>query len=59
MSGPVRIRLIATNIAGDGVPTTLSPLDQDYALVIVNGNEVAQAVIASAAQRLYLRALHR
>lgn len=52
VSGPFVVRVIATNIAGDGVPNNASLLDQDYALVIVNANEVAQAVIASAGATL-------
>lgn len=36
-SGPFTIRVIATNIAGDGVPGNGDPTDQDFALVIYNG----------------------
>jgi uncharacterized repeat protein (TIGR01451 family) len=34
---PFTVRVIARNIAGDGVPGNAAPLDQDFALVIDNG----------------------
>ena len=46
VSGPFSVRVIATNIAGDGVPNVGGALDQDYALVIANANQVNQPVIA-------------
>lgn len=48
VSGPFVVRIIASNIAGDGVPGDADTTDQDFALVLQNGVEVAQAVIASA-----------
>ena len=47
VTGPVVVRVKATNIAGDGVPNNATPLDQDYALVIYNVTEVPTAVMAS------------
>jgi hypothetical protein len=43
VSGAFAVTVKATNIAGDGVPGNASPLDQDFALVIYNANEVPQA----------------
>ncbi|HYP28851.1 MAG TPA: S8 family serine peptidase [Blastocatellia bacterium] len=48
VSGPFVVRIIASNIAGDGVPGDADTTDQDFALVLVNGVEQQQAVIASA-----------
>lgn len=48
VTGPFVVRVIAANIAGDGVPNVGGVLDQDYALVINNANETAQAVLTSA-----------
>ncbi|MFL5826852.1 MAG: S8 family serine peptidase [Thermoleophilaceae bacterium] len=48
ISGPVRVSVVAKNIAGDGVPGG-SSTDQDYALVISNGAVVPAAAQASAA----------
>jgi hypothetical protein len=39
VSGNFEVRIIATNIAGDGVPGNGTPLDQDFALVIHNAVE--------------------
>lgn len=36
-SGPFTVRVIAANIAGDGVPNVGDATDQDFALVIYNG----------------------
>ncbi|HQY25169.1 MAG TPA: S8 family serine peptidase [Thermoflexales bacterium] len=36
LSGPLSIRVIASNIVGDGVPSAPDSLDQDYALVVYN-----------------------
>ena len=49
VSGNYVIKVIATNIAGDGVPGNGSPLDQDYALVVYNGNETPAPVISTGA----------
>jgi hypothetical protein len=37
VSGKFTIRVIAANIAGDGVPGNADPTDQDFALVVYNG----------------------
>jgi hypothetical protein len=39
VTGPFTVKVIATNIAGDGVPGNGFSLDQDFALVINNGSE--------------------
>jgi subtilisin family serine protease len=39
VSGSFEVRVIATNIAGDGVPGNGSPLDQDFALIVHNAVE--------------------
>jgi hypothetical protein len=39
-SGPVTVRVIAANIAGDGVPGNADVTDQDFALVIYNADPV-------------------
>ena len=49
VSGNYVVKVIATNIAGDGVPGNGSPLDQDYALVVYNGNETPAPVISTGA----------
>src|SRR5262249_53864550 len=36
VTGTYSVKVIATNIAGNGVPNDADPLDQDYALVIYN-----------------------
>jgi hypothetical protein len=43
VSGPVLVRVLATNIAGDGVPNSGGALDQDFALVIANAVPAAPA----------------
>jgi len=48
VTGPFVVRVIATNIAGDGVPNSGGALDQDFALVVYNAEAVDQAVIAGA-----------
>ena len=52
VTGAFSVRVIATNIAGDGVPGVGGALDQDYALVIYNGDvqPQPQAVIEAALQ---------
>ena len=45
-TGPIVVRVRPTIIAGDGVPGNLSPLDQDFALVVTNGRETAIPVLA-------------
>src|SRR5882724_845999 len=39
VSGSFEVRIVATNIAGDGVPGNGTPLDQDFALVVHNAVE--------------------
>jgi hypothetical protein len=39
VSGPYSITVRAANIAGDGVPGNGDPTDQDFALLIYNGNK--------------------
>ena len=46
VTGPVVVKVTATNIAGDGVPGNASALDQDFALVAANLNEVPAAVVS-------------
>jgi subtilisin-like proprotein convertase family protein len=41
VTGSFVVKIIATNIAGNGVPGDADPLDQDYALVVYNGVEAA------------------
>ncbi|MEK7834477.1 MAG: S8 family serine peptidase, partial [Acidobacteriota bacterium] len=48
VSGPFTVRIIAANIAGDGVPNSGGALDQDFALVINNGALTPQSVITPA-----------
>ncbi|MBS1797308.1 MAG: S8 family serine peptidase [Acidobacteria bacterium] len=45
VSGPFVVKVKATNIAGNGVPNDADALDQDFALVVQNANEVPTAVI--------------
>lgn len=48
VTGPMVIKVTATNIAGNGVPNNATPLDQDFALVASNITEAALPVIATA-----------
>jgi subtilisin-like proprotein convertase family protein len=41
ISGNFSVKVTAANLAGDGVPGNASSLDQDFALVIYNGDAVA------------------
>lgn len=52
VSGPMVVRVKATNIAGDGVPNTGGALDQDFALIVTNINEAPLAVIAATGSTL-------
>jgi hypothetical protein len=45
ITGPFKIRVIPTVIAGDGVPFNGTPLDQDFALVVTNGAEEPAPVL--------------
>ncbi|MGH9803178.1 MAG: S8 family serine peptidase, partial [Blastocatellia bacterium] len=48
VSGSFTVKVVAMNIAGDGVPNSGGALDQDFALVIGNAALNTQAVIAPA-----------
>ncbi|MBS1791366.1 MAG: S8 family serine peptidase [Acidobacteria bacterium] len=48
VSGAFTIRIIAANIAGDGVPNNAALLDQDYALVVFNMAEALQPIVDAA-----------
>ena len=52
VSGNYLVKITATNIAGDGVPGNASALDQDFALIVNNGNEASAAVISNAGTTL-------
>ncbi|MFN0112129.1 MAG: S8 family serine peptidase, partial [Blastocatellia bacterium] len=45
VTGVFTARIIATNIAGDGVPNNGTALDQDYALVVFNMAEALQPIV--------------
>ena len=47
LGGPFSVRVVATNVAGDGVPGVGGALDQDYALVVSNATEVTQPVVVA------------
>src|SRR4029453_9759448 len=47
VTGAFAVRVIATNIAGDGVPGVGGPLDQDYALLITNATQTVAPVIGA------------
>ncbi len=51
-TGNFVIKVKATNIAGDGVPNSGGPLDQDFALVAYNVTEGPVAVIAAGASAI-------
>ena len=46
-TGSILVKVIATNIAGDGIPNSGTALDQDYALIISNFTEQPAAVVSS------------
>ena len=48
VSGSFTVRILASNIAGDGVPNFGGALDQDFALVVSNAALNAQPVVAPA-----------
>jgi uncharacterized repeat protein (TIGR01451 family) len=52
LSGSIAVRVIATNVAGDGVPNVGGALDQDYALVISNVTQTTAPVMAPGAATL-------
>ena len=45
VTGNLVVRVKGTNIAGDGVPGNGAPLDQDFALVVSNANELPVSII--------------
>lgn len=50
INGALKVRVVAKNIAGNGVPGNVDATDQDYALVVsnVNGPVASLAVLANA-----------
>jgi uncharacterized repeat protein (TIGR01451 family) len=48
VTGPIIVRVIGTNIAGDGVPGVGGALDQDYALIIANATPSGGAPVVAA-----------
>ena len=51
-SGSLSVRIIAANIAGDGVPGNGTALDQDFALIIYNGATGTPEVVTLAATNI-------
>ncbi len=49
VTGNFLVRVKATNIAGDGLPANADSTDQDFALVVWNGNEGPAAVVGAGA----------
>jgi hypothetical protein len=47
VTGNFLVKVKALNIGGDGIPGNSTPLDQDFTLVVSNGNETAVSVIQS------------
>ncbi|MFN8454312.1 MAG: S8 family serine peptidase [Anaerolineae bacterium] len=45
VSGAYAVRVVAKNLAGDGVPGNADTTDQDFALVIYNGNTTLQPAL--------------
>ncbi|MCX6032250.1 MAG: S8 family serine peptidase [Chloroflexi bacterium] len=50
-SGSLMVRVIARNIAGDGVPGNADLTDQDFALVLYNANYLPQPILQAAGIR--------
>lgn len=48
-SGAFLIKVVAANIAGDGVPNSGGLLDQDFAIIVDNAQETPQAVLSAGA----------
>jgi subtilisin-like proprotein convertase family protein len=44
-AGPIAVKVVGANIAGDGVPGNGDSTDQDFALVVSNANEQASPVL--------------
>jgi hypothetical protein len=51
-SGPIVVRVRATNIAGDGVPNSGGALDQDFALIVTNVTEALLPAISAASSSI-------
>lgn len=47
VSGAISVRVVAKNIAGDGIPGDAQPTDQDFALVAYNASQEPRAILAS------------
>lgn len=45
LSGTFSVRVLASNLAGDGVPGNATPLDQDFALVVYNADATAPSAV--------------
>ena len=52
LSGTYLITVTAKNLAGDGVPGNSDPTDQDFALVMLNGNNTGNAMSPDAGLEL-------
>lgn len=52
VAGAYVLRVVAANIAGNGVPGNGAALDQDFALIVNNGIEVTQPVLSGGAATL-------
>jgi subtilisin-like proprotein convertase family protein len=48
-TGAFVVKVIAANIAGDGVPNSGGLLDQDFAIIVDNAQETPQAVLSAGA----------
>jgi len=48
VTGPLTVTVTAANITSDGVPNEAPAMDQDFALVVYNGNETNTPVILGA-----------
>lgn len=55
VTGSIVVKVLATNIAGDGVPNNASPLDQDFALVVANVSMVPTPVITATNYQILAR----
>jgi len=51
-SGDFTVSVIASNVNSDGVPNVGGPLDQDFALVVYNGDEVPRPAVVPAGATL-------
>jgi subtilisin-like proprotein convertase family protein len=53
MVGGIQVKVLATNLAGDGVPGNGDPTDQDFALVISNATSQPTPILSVGAVRWY------